>query len=97
MVISNRKKDNLEGSLIQVLLAAELKSPKILIPRLLQNKSNVNVESIRKSKQLHYLQKQPSRGVLRKRYSENMQEIYRKTPMPKGDLLKFQSHLYIHS
>ena len=29
-----------------------------------------------------HLQKQPSRGVLRKRYSENMQQIYRKTPMP---------------
>ena len=32
-------------------------------------------------------QKQPSRGVLRKRCSENMQQIYRRTPMPKCDLL----------
>ena len=32
------------------------------------------------------LQKQPSRGVLKKRCSENMQKIYRKTPMPKCDL-----------
>ena len=31
-------------------------------------------------------QKQPSRGVLRKRCSENMQQIYRRTPMPKCDL-----------
>ena len=30
-------------------------------------------------------QKQPSRGVLRKRCSENMQQIYRRTPMPKCD------------
>ena len=32
------------------------------------------------------LQKQPSRGVLRKKYSENMQQSYRRTPMPKCDL-----------
>ena len=31
-------------------------------------------------------QKQPSRSVLRKRCSENMQQIYRTTPMPKCDL-----------
>ena len=29
---------------------------------------------------------QPSRGVSRKRYSENMQQIYRRTPMSKCDL-----------
>ena len=28
-------------------------------------------------------QKQPSSGVLRKRCSENMQNIYRRAPMPK--------------
>ena len=28
-------------------------------------------------------QKQPSRGVLIKRFSANMQKIYRRTPMPK--------------
>ena len=32
--------------------------------------------------------KQPSSGVLRKRYSENMQQIYRKTPMSKFDFNK---------
>ena len=31
------------------------------------------------------MQKYPSRGVLRKKYSENMLQIYRKTPMPKCD------------
>ena len=30
-------------------------------------------------------QKQPFRGVLRKRCSENMQQMYRKKPMPKCD------------
>ena len=30
-------------------------------------------------------QKQPPRGVPRKRYSENMQQIYKRTPMPKCD------------
>ena len=29
--------------------------------------------------------KQPSRGVLRKRCFQNMQQIYRRTPMPKCD------------
>ena len=33
-------------------------------------------------------QKQPPSGVLRKRYSENMQQIYRRTPMPKCDFNK---------
>ena len=34
------------------------------------------------------VQKQPSRGVLIKSFSENMQQIYRKTPMPKCDFNK---------
>ena len=34
------------------------------------------------------IQKQPSRGVLRKRCPENMQEIYRRTPMSKCDFSK---------
>ena len=35
-----------------------------------------------------YRQKQSSRGVPRKKCSENMQQIYRRTPMPKFDFLK---------
>ena len=31
----------------------------------------------------YYLQKQPSKGVFRKRCPENMQQIYRRTPMSK--------------
>ena len=38
-----------------------------------------------------YDQKQPSRGVLLKRCSEKMQQIYRRTPMPKCDLLNHAS------
>ena len=34
-------------------------------------------------------QKQPSRGVLKKRCSENMRQIYRRTPMPKCDFALF--------
>ena len=33
-------------------------------------------------------QKQPFRGVFKKRCSENMQQIYRRTPMPKCDFNK---------
>ena len=34
------------------------------------------------------LQKRPFRGVLEKKCSENMQQIYRRTPMPKCDFNK---------
>ena len=34
-----------------------------------------------------YLQKQPFKGILRKNCSENMQQIYRRTPMPISMLL----------
>ena len=34
------------------------------------------------------IQKQPSRVILNKRCSENIQQIYRKTPMPKCDFDK---------
>ena len=39
-----KRKDSLEGSLGQVLFAAEHEFPKILVPRLPQNLSNVNIE-----------------------------------------------------
>ena len=50
-----KQKGSLEGSLVRVLFAAELEFPKILVPRLPQNTSNVNIESTGKSKQLYYL------------------------------------------
>ena len=40
------------------------------------------------------LQNQPPRGVLKKRCSENMQQIYRRTPMPKCDFNKVAIQLY---
>ena len=39
-------------------------------------------------------QNQPFRGVLRKRCSENMQQIYRRTPMSKCDFDKAAKRLY---
>ena len=39
-----KRKDNLEGSLGQILYAAELRFPKILVSRLSQHTSNVNIE-----------------------------------------------------
>ena len=39
-------------------------------------------------------QKQPSGRVLNKRFSENMQQIYRKTPMPKCDFNRVDLQLY---
>ena len=38
--------------------------------------------------------KQPPRGVLSKRCSENMQEIYRRTSMPKCDFNNVALQLY---
>ena len=40
------------------------------------------------------LPKQPSRGVLKKRCSENMQQIYRGALMPKCDFNKVAFHFY---
>ena len=40
------------------------------------------------------LRKQPPRGVPWKRFSENMQQIYRRTPLPKCDFKKVAKQLY---
>ena len=40
------------------------------------------------------VEKQPPRDVRRKRCSENMQQIYRRTPMPKYDFNKAAKQLY---
>ena len=42
-----------------------------------------HLDWIFKSKGFCKMQTQPTRGVLRKRCSENMQQIYRRKPMPK--------------
>ena len=41
-----------------------------------------------------FVQKQPSMGVLRNRCSENMLQIYRRTPLPICDFNKFAFQLY---
>ena len=40
------------------------------------------------------IQKQQSRGALKRRCSENMQQIYRRTPMLKCDFNKIAKQLY---
>ena len=53
---SHKKRNNsLEGSLDRVLFPAELDFPKILVPRLPQHTSNVNIECAEKLKQLYFL------------------------------------------
>ena len=52
-----------------------------------------NIEKIVPSNQ-STIQKQPSRVVDRKRCSENMQQIYRRTPMPKFNFNEFAKELY---
>ena len=42
----------------------------------------------------HDFQKQPPRGIPRKRCSENMQQFYRRTSMPKCDLNKVALQRY---
>ena len=53
-IVIKETEDSLEGSLDRVLLAAELEFPKILVLRLPQHTSDVNIESNGKSKQLYY-------------------------------------------
>ena len=45
-----------------------------------------------------YVQKQSSKGRLKKSYSENIQQVYMETPMPKYDFNKvaFQLALQLH-
>ena len=53
-----KQKDSLEGSLDQVLFVVELEFLKILVPRLPQHTSNVNIECTGQPdwlKQLYYL------------------------------------------
>ena len=42
----------------------------------------------------HFLQKQPSRGILRKRCSENMEQIYMRTTVPMFDFNKLATQLF---
>ena len=56
---------------------------------------NVGLRRFKKTlKNMYIIQKQAPRGVFGKRRSENMQQIYRRTPMPKCDSNKVASELY---
>ena len=48
-IVIRNGKDSLEDSLDRILLAAELEFLKILVPKLPQHTSNVNIERARKS------------------------------------------------
>ena len=50
-----KRKDSLEGSLERVILAAVLKFPKMLVPRLSQNTLDVSIKCAKKSKWLKQL------------------------------------------
>ena len=60
-----------------------------MMARLAINELNMSVKVI-----IKYSEKQPSRGVLRKSYSQNMQQIHRRTPMPKCDFKTVALQLY---
>ena len=57
------------------------------------NMYEVKNEDIRKES-FDVAQNHLSRGALVKRYSENMQKIYRRTPMQKCDFNKVAKQLY---
>ena len=54
-----KREDSLESRRYRILFAAELEFPKILVPSLCQNSSNVNLEFAGKLSQLHSLCDQP--------------------------------------
>ena len=59
-----------------------------------QTSSSKDVFKMINPPQFIILQKQPSRGVLTKRYSKNIQQIYEGTPMPKCNFNKVAKQLY---
>ena len=58
------------------------------------SKANKKLQNLTKSSRNNNDQKQPSRGVLRKRCSEKMQQIYRRTAMPKCNFNNAAKQLY---
>ena len=63
-----KRKDNLEGSLDRVLFPTEIELRKIIVPRLPQNSSNINIECTGKSKQLYSLYEQLLGAVIYLRF-----------------------------
>ena len=60
---------------------------------ILQSQVSERSETVNYMYNIFNLQKQPPRGILTKRCSENMQQIYGRTSMPKCDFNKVR-HLY---
>ena len=63
-----KRKDNLEGSLDRVLFPTEIELRKIIVLRLPQNSSNINIECTGKSKQLYSLYEQLLGAVIYLRF-----------------------------
>ena len=63
-----KRKDNLEGSLDRVLFTTEIELQKIIVPRLPQNSSNINIECTGKSKQQYSLYEQLLGAVIYLRF-----------------------------
>ena len=61
-----------------------------VLARILMQSKPLNISF----KQDTVFQKQPSRGILSKRCSENMQQIFRRIPMLKCDFNKVAKQLY---
>ena len=66
----------------------QMSKQKILIAMMENNLVFVKGVHIKTQGKKLYIQKQPSRGILKKRCSENTQPIYRIKPMPKCDFNK---------
>ena len=56
--------------------------------------SKICITNVEYQKRILNLHKKPPRGVVRKICSENMQQIYRRTFMPKCDLNEVALQLY---
>ena len=80
--ITTRKPFSKSLELLQERIDAVLQKLHVIQERLLQKSSKSSII------------KQPSRGVLRKRCSVNMQQLCRRTPMPKCDFNKVAEQLY---
>ena len=61
---------------------------------IIQSRKCIHLLMIQNGETWHYFQKQLLRGVPWKRCSKNMQQIYRRTPMPKSDFNKVAKQFY---
>ena len=87
-ILQNSQENNCAESLLNKF--AGLRSATLLRKRSWHRCFPVNFAKFLKNT----FQKQPCRGVLSKRFSKNMQQIYRRTSMPKGDFNKVAKQLY---